>query len=570
MSKPSRKKQKSFSKKQEQISKLLEYGSKFHVARQTQLAEDAYRKVIDLDPLNFRALYLLAILFSEAGKYKEAVEFMNLSLKINPQYSLAHNDLGVIYQQLGDVKNAMLCYEKALSLNKNFYEAHNNMGVAMQSKGNAKKAREHFKHSLSINPYYFDASNNHIFALDMSTEETVQSLIDVRKKWAETHETPLLSKHKPHDNELSIQRKLRVGYVSADFRLHSASFVFGAMLIEYNRDKFDVVAFNNSHTPPDNRTLAFKESVTEWHDVYGMSDDDLSTLIRKCKIDILVDLSGYSAGSRLLTFARKPAPIQACAWGYATSTGLKSMDYFLADNVVVPENERDLYVEDVVYLPNVVNHFCPERKPDVGPLPCLKTRTITFGSFNRLGKISDETFALWARVMKVVTNSRFLFKINEADPNSAKDRIVSIMSSHGIEPNRLWFSGKTSWMDHMNAFNDVDIALDPFPHTGGLTTIDCLVMGVPVVTLRWPTIVGRLSASMLHTMGMDDWIAETEDQYIDIIVQKLSDIENLSKLRATMRDKFYTTALGDCKFYCQSVETEYVKMWEKYVSKQTT
>lgn len=569
MPKPSKKKQHISNLKKERIHKLLNIGMGFHKSQQVQLAEDAYRKVIQYDPLNFRALYLLGILFSECGNHKDGAEFMKMALEVNPGYSLAHNDMGVILQQLGDVKGAMECYKKALELNGTFSEAQNNLGVAFGQKGNAKKAMEYYKKAIEIDPYYFDAHNNYIFALDLSEDETVQSLIEERKRWSTIHEEPLLAKHKPHKNELTTDRKLRVGYVSADFRLHSASFVFGSVLEFYDKDKFEVHCYNNSNTKPDARTIFFKGAVDSWTDIFGWSDDDVATKIRQDKIDILVDLSGYSAGSRLLTFARKPAPIQACGWGYATSTGMKSMDYFFADNVIVPPEERDLYVENVIYLPNVVNHYCPEKKPDVGPLPALTKGVITFASFNRLAKISDESYAVWAEVLKQVPNSRMLFKINESDPTAAKEHIIEIFKGNGIPEDRLHFFGKTTWTQHMESFNHVDIALDPWVHTGGLTTVDNLVMGVPVITLRWPTIVGRLSASMLTTMGMTDWIAETKEEYIKLAVDKASDLSKLAEVRAGLRDKFYATPLGDCAGYCKAVEVEYIKMWEKYVADKT-
>jgi predicted O-linked N-acetylglucosamine transferase (SPINDLY family) len=565
MSKKSKKTKTIQARKQERVARLLHFGTQFHVARQIQLAEDSYRKVLDLDPTNFRALYLIAILFSEADKTKEAIEFMKMCLQVNPNYSLAYNDMGVIYQQMGDVAKATECYEKALELNKDFYEAQNNLGVAMQARGNADKAREHYKQALKTNNYYFDAFNNLIFAMDLATDSTVESLIQLRKDWSETHETPLLSKHKPHTNKLTKDRKIRVGYVSADFRLHSASFCFGIMITNFDRDKFEVYAYNNSHTAPDIRTKEFQDSVTVWREVYGKSDDDLAAIIRKDEIDILVDLSGYSAGSRLLTFARKPAPVQACGWGYATSTGLKSIDYFLADEVIVPPEERDLYVEKVAYMPNVINYYKQGALPEVRHTPALRHKIITFGSFNRLTKVSDECFELWAEVMKAVPNSRMLHKINEADPNTAKDRIVRIMKSHGIEPTRLFFAGKTSLAKHLNTFDDVDISLDSFPHTGGLTTTDSLMKGVPVISLKWPTIVGRLSASMLHSVGLDDWIAETKEDYIRIAVEKCADVQALDDLRMTMRDRFNTSPLGDSVGYCREVEKLYLKFWSDYV-----
>lgn len=563
MSKPSRKKSKKTANKKDQAKRLVDAGSVLHLNRDVKHAELAYRKAIELDPLNFRALYLLGILHSECGKNADAIEFLQLAIKINPKYSLAYNDIGVVYQQMGKIEDATAAYTKALELNKDFYEAKNNLGVAIQSRGNMEKAKEYYAEALRINPYYFDSFNNLIFAKDMAEDETVESLIAIRKEWAKVHEEPHLSKQKPINPDIFKNPKIRIGYVSADFRLHSASFCFGTMIANFDRDEFEVYCYSNNRADEDVRTELFKKSATAFKNIYGMSDDDVAAMIRKDEIQLLVDLSGFSAGSRLGVFARKPAPVQACGWGYATSTGMKSMDYFLADSVIVPPEEKHLYVEKVVYMPNVINYFGHESiKVEVSPPPTIKTGVITFGSFNRVAKISDSSFRVWAKILQRLPTSRMLFKINEADPNATKDRIVQIMVGHGADPKQLFFAGKTSLIKHLQTFADCDIALDPWPHGGGLTSADNLMQGVPVVTYKWPTIVGRLTSSMLHTLDMDDWIANSEEEYIELAVKKAADIDGLVKLRSELRERFDKSPLGDQIGYCRSVEAEYVKMIE--------
>ena len=570
MAKKSKKKQHSEDLKKQRVTRLLNMAKEFHRNRQLAMAEQTYRQIIEADPFNFTALYLLGALAAEAGKFKPAAELMRMAIQVRPNYAQAHNDLGVILQQTGDVKGATECYTKALELNAGFSEALNNLGATYQSRGNAKKACEHFKAALDMNPFYLDANNNYIFARDLSTDETVESLIEIRKKWSDTHEAPLIKKQKPHTNDLSLDRKLRIGYISADFRLHSASFVFGQMLTEFDKDKFEVYAYSTFNPELDARVVQFKNAVTMWTDVSGLSEEVIADIVRKDKIDILVDLAGYSAGNKLTTFCRKPAPIQVTAWGYATSTGLRSMDYFFADNVIVPENEKYLYVEEVIYLPNVVTHYCPENKPDVKELPALKDSVITFGSFNRLGKISDETFELWAQVLHEVPNSRMMLKISELSDEKSIEWATEKFTAQGVAKERVVFLGKTAWYSHLDTFNQVDIALDPFPHGGGVTTLEGLVMGVPVVTLKWPTIVGRLSSSILTTLDMTDWIAESKEEYVRIAKEKASDLQKLSEVRMGLRERFNSSILGNYKAYCKIVEQEYIKMWEKYVASKSS
>jgi predicted O-linked N-acetylglucosamine transferase (SPINDLY family) len=230
----------------------------------------------------------------------------------------------------------------------------------------------------------------------------------------------------------------------------------------------------------------------------------------------------------------------------------------------VPPEEEHFYTEKIIKLPCVVNHYIPENKPEPSESPVLKNGYITFGSFNRLPKISDSTYKAWAEIMKQLPTSKFLFKINELDYASAKKRIEEIFESNGVDSSRLKFSGKTGWSQHMSAFNDVDISLDPWVHTGGLSSLDSFMMSVPVVTYKWPTIVGRLTASMLTVMGMTDWIAESTEDYIKLAVAKASDIEGLCKVRDGLRDRYKSSILGDCQAYVKAVESEYRKAWRGY------
>lgn len=570
MSKKSKKKQHSADLRQQRISKLLNMARQFHGSRQLAEAEKLYRDILSVDPTNFTAVYLLGALAAEVGRFHDAAKLMQAAIRLKPDYAQAHNDLGVVLQQTGDIEGATQCFSKALELNSKFSEATNNLGVTFQSRGNSKKAADYFKAALAINPYYLDAHNNYIFAQDMSLHQTTESLIEIRKQWSATHEEPLLKKQKPHLNDLSLDRKIRIGYISADFRLHSASFVFGGMLTEYNKDKFEVYAYSTFNPQMDERVVQFRKAVDMFTDVSGLPDDVVADVIRKDKIDILVDLAGYSAGNKLTVFARKPAPIQITAWGYATSTGMKSMDYFFTDEVLVPKEEKDLYVEEVVYLPNVVTHYCPENKPDVKELAALKEGIITFGSFNRLAKISDDTFALWAEVLRAVPNSRMILKISELSDEKSIAWVTEKFTAVGVDKERIVFQGKTAWMAHMESFSQVDIALDPFPHGGGVTTLEGLVMGVPVVTLEWPTIVGRLSSSILTTLEMTDWIAKTKEDYVRIAKEKTSDLAALNELRLGLRDKFNSSILGNPKEYCRVVEDKYEWMWKRYVESKSS
>ena len=389
------------------------------------------------------------------------------------------------------------------------------------------------------------------------------SLQEERKRW-DAAQTAHLQQRRVHSNMPDPARRLRVGYVSADFREHSAIRVFGGMLTRYDRSQFDVFAYSNFKRQDDRFTNLFRQNVTAWRNISRLSDDAVEQMILDDRIDILVDLSGHSVGNRLLVFARKPAPIQITAWGYATSTGMKAMDVFFADPVVVPPEDRQYFTEQVRYLPCVAGAFFNELFPDVNVLPALSGGTVTFGSFNRLAKVSDMSFRAWADVLQAVPGSRLILKTAELDDAANRERVIGHFTKAGIAAERIIMQGKTSWFEHVKAYNQIDFALDPFPHGGGVTALEGLMMGVPIIVLRWPTVTGSTSASIMTALGLTDWIAETREQYVELAAQKASDLQSLAALRQQLRDIFTSSTMGNQVAYARAVEQEYRKLWQEW------
>ncbi len=249
---------------------------------------------------------------------------------------------------------------------------------------------------------------------------------------------------------------------------------------------------------------------------------------------------------------------------------MKAVDALFADPIIIPEDEKELYAEEIVYLPNVVcGGFFLTTYPDVNPLPAETAGTVTFGSFNRLAKISDRTVKAWARVLTAVPESKMIIKAPGLEHAHVRERIQQHFIDAGIDPARTTFVGRTSWWDHLSGYNQVDMLLDAFPHSGGVTTLDALMMGVPVVTLKWPTLVGRLSASFLMTVGLTDWIAETEDAFVELAVRKASDMGALKELRQRLRMRLRESIIGNTKAYVAAVESAYRKLWRRWCERQT-
>jgi predicted O-linked N-acetylglucosamine transferase (SPINDLY family) len=354
-----------------------------------------------------------------------------------------------------------------------------------------------------------------------------------------------------------------VGYVSADLRNHSVANAVLPILRHHDHGRVSVACYSGV-TRPDHVTAEIRALADRWHDVAELSDDDLAARIRADQVDILVDLSGHSGGNRLPVFAREPAPIQVTAWGYGAGTGLDAMHYFLADPIAVPPEHRGTYAEQIVDLPSILCYEPPAHAPAVAPPPAGARGYVTFGAFNRLPKITARTLETWARVLVAVPSARLVIKCVGADAPSERDHLLGSLSEHGVHPDRVTILGRTSQPDHLAAHGGVDLMLDTFPQSGGITTMDALLMGVPVVTLLGQRVTGRASASFLTTLGLTDLVAQTPDEYVEIAARLAGDLERLARERATLRERLLTSPLGDAALYTRAVEAAYREIWHRW------
>ena len=525
-------------------------------------AEASYRSAIHCNPDYAPAYNNLGRTLQQMGRPEVAEINYRQALKINPDYADALSNLASNLLGTGHLLDAEINCRKAISIKPDCADAYVNLAAILLDSGRIEDAEANLRAALLLKPDHAMAHSNLIFILDMKTGMDTAALRDERRRWDVAHAVHLRQKQ-GHANTPDPERKLRIGYVSADFRMHSAAFVFGAMLVNFDRDQFDVIAYSN-FTKEDFITQTFRQSVTTWRNIASLTDDAVADTMIKDEVDILVDLSGHSSGNRLLVFARKPAPIQITAWGYAHGTGMSAMDVFFTDPVSVPPEEKVFYAEQVRYLPCVVNYFNHHAAPGINELPGLSGKGITFGSFNRLVKNSDETYAAWAEILKGCADSRMIIKVAALDDASAREQVQTHFMRAGIAPERIILQGSTDRDAHMTAYNQIDIALDPFPHGGGVTALEGLMMGVPMVTLNWPTTAGRVSASIMTALGLTDWIAESQAQYVGIALEKAADLQSLSELRRQLRGIFTSSIVGDQAAYVRAVEQEYRTLWREW------
>jgi len=361
-------------------------------------------------------------------------------------------------------------------------------------------------------------------------------------------------------------RRLRIGYVSPDFRRHSVAYFFEALLAEHDPDAVEAVCY--AHVPaPDPMTERLKGLAHEWHDIATLDDPALAEKIRGERIDILVDLAGHTAKNRLPVFVHKPAPIQVTYLGYPNTSGLARIDYRLTDAVADPPGDGDdLYAERLVRLDRCfLAYRPPPAAPAVSGLPSERIGRITFGSFNNNTKITPELIAVWSRILRELPTSRLLLKSGPFADRETRQRYLDLFAAEGIEPKRIRAFGYLPEVsDHLNFYANIDLALDTFPYNGTTTTCEALWMGVPVLTLAGPVHASRVGASLLTAVGIEDLIARDTDAYVGKAIGLASDPARLADLRSRLRPAMATSPLTDGAGLARAIENAYRRMWRKW------
>ena len=426
--------------------------------------------------------------------------------------------------------------------------------------GDIAEAVALYDRAIAFAPEEHTAISGKIFALEFLDGADVAEQQAARRLWWER-----IGSTRPRRRLEGIdtdpQRRLRIGYVSGDLRDHSAGFIIRPVLRCHDRTEVEVFAYS-TNAKPDAIVEEFRALVEHWRDVAQMSPDELADCIMADRIDILVDCSGHTEGSRLPVFARKPAPVQVSAWGHPTGTGMPVMDYLFSDKVAIPEEVRPLFTEQLADLPCLIT-----REPiglPVSPLPMLSRGHVTFGVFNRIDKLSDHAVALWCRILAAIPDARLIVKHIALDDPSVRQRLMARFARHLIPAERITFLGNSDRTAHLRALDEVDISLDTFPQNGGVSTWESLYMGVPVVTKPGTCVGSRMSASILTAVGLTEFVASGDDDYLAIATRFAAQPEALSALRASLPARIANSEAGDAVRYTAAVEAHYRRFWRDY------
>lgn len=522
----------------------------------------ALRQAIELAPDFAEAHLNLGNVLKLRGHLAEATYYFNRALALKPGFVQAHNNLGVVMTEQGQHAEAIAHLEQALGLDPNFAEAHNNLGNVYKNQARLDEALGAFRRALALRPDYSGAHSNLLFTLNYVDGVSPAEIFDLSRDFNTRHAARFAPVSPHYTNDTRSDRRLKIAYVSPDFRAHACAFFLEPLFRHHDRATVEVYAYAEvAH--PDPITQRLRSQVDHWRSTVGLNDEQVAVMIRDDQIDILIDLAGHTANGRLLALARKPAPIQVTYLGYPATTGLDVFDYRLTDHWTEPAGTSEqFYTETLVRLPHSLWCYQPfADMPAVSELPA-RCGTLTFGSFNNFAKIGSRVIALWAQVMHAVPASRLLAITVPA--GSAQDALRAEFASHGIAPARLELHDRVLRQQYLDLFARVDLALDPFPCNGGTTTCDALWMGVPVVSLIGNTFLSRASYSLLKTTGMEAYAASDAAAYIEICVNAARNLKFLERQRAQLRSQLAQSPLLDAPCFTRDVEQAYRAMWQRW------
>jgi protein O-GlcNAc transferase len=563
-------------------------------------AERLWRAALKLAPGHADTLNALGVALKDLARRDEAVECWRRALEIEPRHAVAHNNLGVMYRLMHRRPDAIAHLRKALDIapedamtaanlahsllevgltteaealtrsiverRPDNAEGHHMLGFTLAYQGRVEAAIEEFREAHRLAPQSGAVISNALFASLYSDQRSAADILALHRELGARIE-PAQPVRTAWKNSRDPARRLRIGYLSPDFRTHPVSMFFEPIIAHHDRSAFEVICYSTTGAP-DAVTDRLRTHAAAWHDCSGWSDARIADAIESDAVDILVDLAGHTAQNRAAVLRAKPAPLQALYIGYPGTSGLPEVDYFIADARLCPPGAEGHYSEKIARVEGSFWCYQPPRAaPEVSAPPAGRNGYVTFGSYNALQKISDTTVDLWARVLRAVPSARLALKsltfADEQARSAARQRFVAA----GIATDRLEVLPPTDPASFLAEYGRVDIGLDPTPYNGGTTTCEALWMGIPVVTLAGERFCSRMSLSLLENVGLSELIARTPEDYARIASELAADRQRLSGLRGSLRGRMAASPICDAPRATRALERAYRAMWSEWISR---
>lgn len=527
-------------------------------------AETCFKNALQLQPGNADFVNSLGQLLLQNGRNREAADCYQRAAQITLLNAGCLNNQGLALHRLGDVYAAIEAFQKALILEPDNAQFLCNLGGSLQISGHLKSAAESYRAALKVNPDYIDAHHNLLYALSFLENCQPNEYLNAAREFG----TRIAARAKPFSQwteftaTLSL-RPLRIGLVSRDLRNHAVGYFLENILAHIRPEKLSLVAYSNSNTE-DELTLRIKPFFLEWNSVVELNDDFLATKIHLDNIDILIDLAGHTAGNRLPVFAWRPAPIQITWLGYWASTGVAEIDFILADEVSVPKSSECMFTEKIWHLPDTRFCFSPpveDVSTACSPLPARRNGYITFGSFQVLSKMNDESLHMWSKILAEVPNSRLRLQNWQLGYPVAQQKLLAQLEKLGVRPDRVSMLGGSTRAEYLQAYSEVDVILDTHPFPGGTTTLEALWMGVPTITLSGNTLLARQGESILRCAGLGNWVASDAQEYVALALALVTDLARLDELRSSLRGQISLSPLFNAASFANAFEEALQGMW---------
>jgi protein O-GlcNAc transferase len=507
-----------------------------------------YRRAVESDANHAPAWNALGLRLKDRGEPEEAMGCYEQALKVNPRFADAHNNMGILFKGAGYLDQALASFHAALNLRPDNAETLANVGSVLKDMGNINGALDATRQAMRLKPNPQFGSNL-LYTMLFDEQIDPRQLCEAHRQWAAQFAPPA---DRVEVRDASPDRRLRVGYVSPDFRDHPIGRFMLPLLRNHDHAAFEVCCYSDVMRA-DAMTRELIRHADVWRETRGLSDDALLRLIREDRIDVLIDLTMHMESNRMPVFARRAAPVQATYLAYAGTTGMPAMDYRLTDALLDPPGEHDsFYTERSIYLKGYWCYLAPSEVAEPGELPAGANGFVTFGSMNNFCKITSSTFSTWVELLKQIPTARMIIHAREG---SHRRQMLPRFANAGVEPARIEFAGIQSLREYFDVYRRIDIALDPFPYPGGTTTCDALWMGVPVVTLPGESGISRSGLSILSHVGSTEWVARDSDDYVQIAMRLAADPTTLAHHRRALRDRMLASPLMDAKAFARDFES---------------